>query len=214
MFSFFKKDKKIPARIIESFEQLQKDDIVTFKERSSIPVELQGQSLTVKKIQAYQYDDGTVAEFVLQSVSNEIFTASVSDIEDGEFLTLSKRIPDGTIQKYFSLENIQQFIDDESFKDMDLIEGVDTTLIEGWVGSRYIKTEHMGVAFFYETDRRSKTNDVYQDDESEELRYCEAVGTVRGTGFSAEIWDDGLTEFYFLSIIPLDAIAEMWPSGG
>ncbi|MFT4845590.1 MAG: hypothetical protein ACJA1S_000487 [Cellvibrionaceae bacterium] len=214
MFSFFKKDKKIPARILESFDQLQKNDIVTFKERSNIPVELQGQSLTVKKIQAYQYNDGTVAEFVLQSVSNETFTASISEIEDGEFLTLSKRIPDGTIQNYFSLENIQQFIDDESFKHMDLIEGVDTTSIEGWVGSRYMRTEHMGTAFFYKADRRSKTNDVYQNDDSEELRYCEAVGTVRGTGFSAEIWEGGLTEFYFQSTIPLDAIAEMWPSGG
>ena len=100
MFSIFLKKKKV-ARKLDDPKDLQLGDIITLKPRLMLPLELQGASLTVKKICGYEYESGLVSEFSLESVDGQIVGMTLDSEDDGDYLCFSRKLTHGEIKNIF-----------------------------------------------------------------------------------------------------------------
>lgn len=212
MFGLFKKKEK-ELRSLKHFKELQVKDLVTFKPRSTIPDTLQAQTLTVTAVQGYQYDDGIAAEFVLEMADGSVFTAMCSDDEDGDNITLSKKLSRAMVSELFEEGQLGSLFEEGDNNRLDIIEGHQSETLQGWLPSHYLRTIFMATAYFYKEDRRLLGASDYADDGSEELRYSELEGNDDVYSLNIEVWDGGETDIFVQKTIPHHAISDLWPHG-
>ncbi|MFT5421605.1 MAG: hypothetical protein ACI9D5_002363 [Candidatus Endobugula sp.] len=212
MFSLFKKKETVKKRTLNHLGEIEKSDLITFKSRSILPAAIQDQTLTIKAVQAYQYDDGLAPEFVLQLPNGNSFTAMCSD-EGEDTITLSKQLSHEQITTLFSADELGEIFTNENSATLTVLSEHIYSDLEGWLADSYFRTIHNAGGYFYSEDRRSVGASEYADDGSEELRYHECQGAPNHFSMSIEIWDDGSTDIFVQVTLPHNVIAEMWPHG-
>ncbi len=199
-------DKSGPRALTEP-SQLQVGDIIAFKQRRSLPDELQGQQLEVTKVAGYQYSETEITkELTLRSEDSKTYYLSVDDNDGDPLLCFSIKLPE---KKLFTL------FDENEFSELWGEEFVTLTVKEkpaelaSWLADSYTQRMKEGEAYYYNKDCGGV---VPEDDEGEELRYHECVGDVDSRYLSVEIWGDGDTDVSLVAFCPVDVIEEMWPS--
>ena len=212
MFGLFKK-KEQELRSLKHFKELQVKDLVTFKPRDNVPYEIQAQTLTVTGVQSYQYDDGIAAEFILEMPNGSVFTAMCTDDEDGDNITLSKKLPRGLVMTLFDEQQLGSVFEEGDNTRLDVIDGDQNEALKGWLPTHYFRTIFMATAYFYKEDRRLLGASDYADDGSEELRYSELEGSDDDYSLNIEVWDGGETDMFVQKTIPHHAISDLWPHG-
>lgn len=213
MFSLFKKDKKdSPSRVLDHPKQLLAGDLLSLKDRSTLPDELQGQTLTVKKVQAYQYSENTLTpEFVLELPNGQTFTMMLDDEDGEEFITLSKALSRQEVGELFDLDAFAELFE-EGFAELETNQDA-AAHHAGWVGDQYHQTIKSAIAYFYQTDQRNKsTSELAYEDDSSECLYHECEGTPDHYSLTVEVWEDGDTDVYIQASFSLTVIEEMWPN--
>lgn len=211
MFGFFKNSSKDQqVRQLNHVRELQAGDLITFKPRTILPQELQGETVTVSKVYAYQYSEGLVAEFALSLKSGETLTCTLDENE--EFLCLSKTIARETVGQLFNLDEFALLFGEE-YATITTLHSNTTTELKEWLADEYHQTIKEAPAYFYNEDRRTKGVSAYQDDASEELRYYECEGVPSEYSLYIEVWEDGSTDVFIQKSVPLNVIEEMWPNG-
>ncbi|PCK10055.1 MAG: hypothetical protein COA42_00185 [Alteromonadaceae bacterium] len=206
---FFNK-KKERARRLEHPRDLRVGDILELKPRSILPEELQGASLTVKSVCAYEYSDGLVTEFALIAESAKQYSMSFESGDDGDELCFSHKL---------SHQQVLQCFDEDSFGGLWSDEHVsfDSRQPEGalgdWIAKGYRQTVKEATAYFYDKDKRGSAVSEYLDKDAQELRYHECEGEPDQFSLNVEIWEDGETDVFALVSVPLNVIEEMWPNG-
>lgn len=205
--NLFKKKKQ--ARDLTTPRQLMAGDILEFKPRSSLPKDLQGASLTVKKIQAYQYSDGLYTEFVLETLSGSIITMMCSPEEEEDSLYLSRELKKGEVEALFNRDELAELWEDGSASinvNKDAIAE-----LSPWLAGKYHQQISSATAYFFSSDQREKEASSFEDG-SEQLQYHECEGSEDQFSLTVEIWEDGSTDFYAQITVPFNIIAEMWPN--
>jgi len=203
--NLFKKKQKGAVRELSSPGQLISGDMITLKQRTEIPAELQGSDLTVTKVNAYQYRSGTVAEFVVESSGGKQY--SVAPDEDSGF-SISKKISPTRFMDLFgggSLSDI--FATDNK-------EPIESALLEqepGWINAKYFLNAEEAPAFFFDEDRRGMPDSTSEDDGSEELRYWELEGTNDSFSLTIEVYDGGETQCFVSKWLPDEMVENYWP---
>lgn len=210
---FFSRNKDEPTeRVLDSPSDLLAGDIITLKPRSILPAELRGKDLTVKKVQAYQYSEGYMPEFVLTSPENMTFTLMVEPEEEGEDLTFSRLISPAEVQQLFDLDNFSELFGDTAAH-LNVLDSDFTKVFDGWIAEKYFQSIQNGNGYFYDDDRRKQTPSKYVDDASEELRFHECEGNPDRYSLNVEIWEDGATDVFLQLTVPSNVIELMWPHG-
>lgn len=212
MLNWFKKEKPKPARTLDHPRDLRQGDLLTLKERSVVPAELQGATLTVEKVQAYQYSDGLVPEFVLRLPTGQTYTAMCAEEEDGEYIVFAKELSRADVEALFDTDEFGALFGDE-FPEIQVNQGAVKEALRPWVGERYVQSVKEASGYFYSEDRRSVGASNYADDGAEELRFHECEGVPDQFSLNVEIWEDGETDVFAQISLPLNVIAEMWPNG-
>lgn len=210
MFSKFFKKKEAPARRLEHPKDLRINDIITFKPRSVLPEELQGTTLTVKKVTCYEYSDGLSPEFTLETAEGKIYSFTYDTEDDGDFLCISRALSHEEIVSAFDEEQLGELWSEE-FPTLETRE-LEAPLSQ-WLGEAYRQTLKETTAYFYDEDRRGKAPSEFVDPNAQELRYHECEGTPDQFSLNVEIWEDGDTDIYAQVSVPLNVIEEMWPNG-
>lgn len=213
MFNLFGKKKAPEGRSLSHFKELQVKDLVTFKPRNIVPDELQDQTLTVTAVQSYQYDDGISAEFVLALPNGNTFTAMCSNDEEGDTVTLSKKLSHECVNELFDGDELGNVFSDEESASLTVINEESSEEGKGWLAERYFRTVYLATAYFYKEDRRLLGASEFADDGSEELRYHELEGGSDEYSLNIEIWESGETDFFLQKTIPHNAISDLWPNG-
>lgn len=206
MFGFFG-NKKEP-RQLESVDQLQVGDIVSFKDRPPLPLDLQGKDFEVNRVEGYQYSSDNVNSFTLKSADNMVINLSLDD-EDGEsYLCISRTISRGKVLTLFDEEDFGELWG-EQYPNLKVQE-VPADL-QGWVDELYRQEMKEGTAYFYNRDIRAEPPSDYEDDGSTELRYHECEGDSGNFGLSIEVYEDGDTDVSLQIYLTLDVIADLHP---
>lgn len=208
MFGFFK-SKKAPARELTHPKQLLTGDLLSFKPRSILPPELQGQTVTIKNVQSYQYSEGLTPEFEAQLAGGQTFTFMLAEEDDA--LTLSKEISREEVEQLFDMEQFSELFGDE-FPTLTTNSANASEALSLWLAPQYNQAIKNATAYFYKTDKRASGVSAYEDD-SEELRYHECEGTPDDFSINIEIWEDGTTQVFLQKTVPFNVIEEMWPNG-
>lgn len=200
-------DKSGPRTLTEP-GQLQAGDIVSFKQRRSLPDELQGQQLEVTKVGGYQYSETEITkELTLRSEDNKTYYLSIDDNDGDPRLCFSIKLPE---------KNLFTLFDEDEFSALWGEDFVTLTVKEkpaelvGWLSNSYTQCMKEGEAYYYNQECGGV---VPEDEEGEEFRYHECVGDVDARYLTVEIWGDGDTEVSLVAFCPVDVIEEMWPSG-
>lgn len=212
MLDWFKRKKPKPARNLDHPRDLVTGDMITLKERSIVPDELQGATLTVEKVQAYQYSDGLAPEFVLRLPTGQTYTAMCVDEEDGELMVLSKELTRKDVATLFDAEEFGGLFG-ESFPEVHVNKDAVKAELRAWVGDSYFQSIKEAGAYFYNEDRRAVGASSYADDGGEELRFHECDGSPDQFSLNVEIWEDGETDVFAQISLPLNVIEAMWPNG-
>lgn len=212
MLNWFKKEKPKPARSLDHPRDLRQGDLLTLKDRSVVPDELQGTTLTVEKVQAYQYSDGLAPEFVLRLPTGQTYTAMCVEEEDGEFIVLSKALSRRDVEALFDSDEFGALFGEEFPEIRVNQDAVDETL-RPWLGESYVQSIKGATGYFYSEDRRSVGASTYADDGAEEVRFHECDGVPDQFSLNVEVWEDGETDVFVQVSLPLNVIAEMWPNG-
>ena len=207
---WFGKGDEQKVRVLNHPADLQPSDFLTFKPFDPLPEDLQGATLTVKRVQAYQYSDGLMPEYVMETTDGRLYTMVISDEDGEEELTLSRKISGPEAEAIFGADNIGELWGDAPVR-LAVLSMPDG--LAPWLASSYFQTIQEGVAYFFNSDRRQQGVSQYADDGSEELRYHECEGDPDHFGMSVEIWADGSTEFFLQISVPTNMIEEMWPNG-
>jgi len=180
--NLFKKKQKGAVRELSSPGQLISGDMITLKQRTEIPAELQGSDLTVTKVNAYQYRSGTVAEFVVESSGGKQY--SVAPDEDSDIFATDNKEP---------------------------IESALLEQEPGWINAKYFLNAEEAPAFFFDEDRRGMPDSTSEDDGSEELRYWELEGTNDSFSLTIEVYDGGETQCFVSKWLPDEMVENYWP---
>lgn len=211
--AFFNRKKNTETRTLSKPDELQVGDLVTLKERSSLPAELQGSDLEVISVGTYQYDDGLEKEVTLRSTENKTYYLLVDDNDGDPLLCFSIKIERAMIESLFDLEQFSILFDDDyaQIKTQDI-----TVLPEGWTKEGvYIQTEKDVEGYFYQDDLIVKkiTASSMQNDKCEEFRgfICE-LNKDENYSLSIEVWSSGETDVFLGVSVPTDVILEMWPN--
>lgn len=201
---FFGGDKSGPRTLTDP-SQLQAGDIVAFKERRSLPAELQGQQLEVTKVGGYQYSETEITkELTLRSEDNKTYHLSIDDNDGDPLLCFSIKIPESLVLSIF---------DEDEFSELWGEDFITLTVKEkpaelaNWLADSYTQRMKEGEAYYYNRD----CGGVVPQDDGEELRYHECVGDVDSRYLSVEVWGDGDTDVSLVAFCPVDVIEEMWP---
>jgi hypothetical protein len=212
MFKKFFGNQKTPTRTLTSPAQLDVGDLITLKPRSTLPECLQGQTLEVIKVCAYEYPGGYEPEFTLKSPTGQVVYLSVNDDDGNVELTFSIEIPRDTV---FALFGEQAFAElwGEDFAELVTRADHDVPGLEGWWAPVYRQEEKMAEAYFYNRDMRQQGRRRYADDDAEELRYHACTGgEAEEFQLTAEIWESGKTDVYLGKTFAATVIEEMWPN--
>lgn len=195
-----------PRTLTDPF-QLQVGDIVSFKQRRSLPDQLQGQQLEVTKVGAYQYSETEITkELTLRSEDSKTYYLSVDDNDGDPLLCFSIKLPESRVLTLFDEEEFSQLWGDD-FVTFPVKEKPEE--LASWLADHYTQRMKEGEAYYYNHDCGGK---VPEDEEGEELRYHECVGDIESRYLSVEVWGDGDTDVSLVAICPVDVIEEMWPS--
>ncbi len=207
----FGKDKA-PARTLTSPTELRVGDLITFKPRSTLPACLQGETLEVIKVCAYEYPGGFEPEFTLKSSADRVVSLSLSEDSGDIEMTFSVEIPRDTVFSLFGEDSFAELWGENFAEITTRLEAAPPEL-EGWLAPAYRQTEKMAQAYFYNRDMRSEVRTRYVGEDAEELRYHACNGGADDDfGLSAEIWEGGETDVYVSKSLPLTVIEEMWPN--
>lgn len=213
MFNWFKDSKtKTKPRQLNHPRDLRKGDLLTLKPRSIVPENLQDATLTVESVQAYQYSEGLVPEFVLRSTTGETLTMQVAEEEDGEYICFAKKLSHTQVISIFNEAEFAEVFGEDTAELSVNKSAIPDTLLS-WIGESYYQTIKEGVAFFYKDDRRGQGVSQFEDDDSEELRFHECEAHPDQYSLNIEIWEDGSTDVYAALSMPINVIEEMWPNG-
>lgn len=201
--------KKVLPRDLNSPRQLRAGDILELKPRSILPDDLQGVSLTVKKIQAYQYSDGLYTEFVLETSTGSIITMMCSPEEEEDSLSFSRELKKSEVEQLFNSDELAELWEEGSASLKVNREAI--AELSSWLPDSYRQEITSAIAYFFTDDQREKgvSND---DDDSEQLQYHECEGSENQFSLTVEVWQDGSTDFYAQVTVPFSIIAEMWPN--
>jgi len=200
--------KKESSRSLDSIEQLQIGDIVSFKDRPPLPVDVQGVDFQVTDVAGYQYSDGPVDEFTLKSAENFVLILSLEQ-DDGETsICLSRKIKR---KQVLSLFDEDEFADlwEPDFVALSVQQVPDK--LKTWVGQTYQQQQKNASAYFYDRDLREKPASDYEDSGSYALQYHECLTDDELYGISVEIFEDGETDVYLQCYLPTDVIDGLWP---
>ena len=193
-------------RTLTDPSQLQAGDIVAFKQRRSLPDELQGQQLEVTKVGGYQYSATEITkELTLRSEDNRTYYLSIDDNDGDPLLCFSIKLPESQVLTIFDEDEFSQLWGDD-FVTLTVKEKLPE--FTGWLAESYTQRMKEGEAYFYNYDCGGQ---VPEDDDGEELRYHECVGDVADRYLSVEVWGDGDTDVSLVAFCPVDVIEEMWP---
>ena len=207
---WFGKSDDSGTRVLNHPSDLQPSDFLTFKPFDPLPEDLQGATVSVKRVQAYQYSDGLTPEYVLETTDGRLYTMVIDDEDGEEELTLSRKISGSEAEAIFGGDNIGELWAEGPTR---LAANHKPEGLASWLGDSYFQNVQEGVAYYFKDDRRRTGVSQYADDGSEELRYHECEGEPDHFGFSVEIWEDGSTEFFLQLSVPTNMIEEMWPNG-
>ncbi|MCU7922257.1 MAG: hypothetical protein KZQ88_06125 [Candidatus Thiodiazotropha sp. (ex Dulcina madagascariensis)] len=186
--------------------QLQVGDIVVFKQRRSLPDELQGQQLEVTKVGGYQYAATEITkELTLRSADNKTYYLSIDDNDGDPLLCFSIKLPESMVFTLFDEDGFSRLWGDD-FVTLTVREKPEE--LASWLADSYTQRMKEGEAYYYNHDCGGQ---VPEDDEGEELRYHECVGNVDTRYLSVEVWEDGDTDVSLTAVCPFDVIEEMWP---
>jgi len=193
-------------RTLTDPSQLQVGDIVAFKQRRSLPNELQGQQLEVTKVGGYQYSETEITkELTLRSEDNKTYYLSVDDNDGDPLLCFSIKLPEPMLFTLFDEDEFSELWGDDF---VTLAVKEKPAELAGWLSDTYTQRMKEGEAYYYNRDCGGV---VPEDDEGEELRYHECVGDVDSRYLSVEVWGDGDTDVSLVAFCPVDVIEDMWP---
>ncbi|MCU7816141.1 MAG: hypothetical protein KZQ89_15780 [Candidatus Thiodiazotropha sp. (ex Lucinoma kastoroae)] len=193
-------------RVLNDPGQLLVGDIVSLKQRRSLPDELQGEQLEVTKVGGYQYSATEITkELTLRSADNKTYYLSVDDNDGDPLLCFSIKLPEPMVLTLFDEEEFSQLWGDD-FVTLMVREKPEELL--SWLADSYTQRMKEGEAYYYNHDCGGK---IPEDDAGEELRYHECVGNLDARYLSVEIWGEGDTDVSLAALCPVDAIEEMWP---
>ncbi|VAX09425.1 hypothetical protein MNBD_GAMMA26-124 [hydrothermal vent metagenome] len=188
--------------------QLQAGDIIAFKQRRSLPDELQGQQFEVTKVAGYQYSETEITkELTLRSEDSKTYYLSIDDNDGDPLLCFSVKLPEAMLCTLFDEDEFAELWGDD-FVTLTVKEQPEE--LASWLADSYTQRMKEGEAYYYNRDCGGA---VPEDDEGEELRYHECIGNVNERHLSVEIWGDGDTDVSLVVLCPIDVIDEMWPSG-
>ncbi|PCH61853.1 MAG: hypothetical protein COC19_03945 [SAR86 cluster bacterium] len=208
MFKKLFKKKQAP-RDLTSPRDLRVGDILEFKPRSILPSDLHGVSLTVKKVQAYQYSDGFYPEFVLESANGSIVTMMCSPEEEEDSLQISKKLNKAEIDGLFNSAEIEQLWEEGAATVH--VNKENALELNAWLADKYHQDITSATAYFFNKDVRGKESDL-DESNSESLQYHECSSAQDIHCLTVEIWEDGSTDFYVQINLPFSVVAEMWPN--
>ena len=199
-------DKSEP-RVLTEPSQLQVGDIIAFKQRRSLPDELQGQQLEVTKVGGYQYSETEITkELTLRSEDNKTYYLSVDDNDGDPQLCFSIKLPEKSVLSLFDEDEFSELWGEE-FITLRVKERPKE--LASWLADSYTQRIKESEAYYY---NRDCGGEVPEDDDGEELRYHECVGDVDARSLSIEIWGDGGTDVSLVAHCPVDVIEDLWPS--
>ena len=101
---------------------------------------------------------------------------------------------------------------EDEFAELNVVQSLDD--YAGWLAEAYSQVKKNAVGFYYDRDCRGETLSVFQDDDSEELRYHECEGSDDSFGLSVEVRGDGETDVSLEVYCGADVIDAMWPGDG
>lgn len=206
--SLFSKKNPPPVRQLDSVLDLQVGDIIKFKPRSLLPVEVQGMQCEVKAVSTYQYDGELSKELQLLSEDNKTFYLAIDDNDGSPELALSLKISRNSVLSLFDEEQFAELWQ-EHFPELQVQEVPEH--LEGWVSDYYKQETKEAEAYFYNYDCTQKGASRFKDDDSQELRYHECIAEDDRYALSVEVWADGTTDVALVVYTPVDVIAEFWP---
>lgn len=207
----FKKNNSA-ERELDHPNKFLKGDMITLKERSTLPAELQGVTLTVTDVSAYKYSHGLVTEFQLTSPDGSTFTAMCENDGGTEYFTISKHLTDDEVGRVFNLDEFSKVFDEDG-GEFSLAANQTVDGLAGWIGRSYKPSVRFGTAYYYDSDQRGAEISEYEGDGSEALQIHEFSGSPDDFSLSVEVELSGETGVYLGYSFSLDLIAEMWPNG-
>ncbi|MCZ6804680.1 MAG: hypothetical protein O7D86_12310 [Proteobacteria bacterium] len=215
MFGIFKKNKGDDdfPRSLTKPDELQVGDIVSLKERLSLPSELQGAELEVTAVGTYQYSDGLEKEVTLRSVDNKTYYLSMDDNDGDPVLCFSIKLERELVSQLFDLDQFALLFDPD-YATLDVHSIPDE--IKDWVkDGQYVQEISDAEGYFYNDDLIAKgiSPSSRHDDNGEEFRYYSCDSDVDDNySLLVEVWESGETDVSIEVSTPTDVIAEMWPN--
>jgi hypothetical protein len=214
MFGIFKKSNKEDnsTRTLTKVDHLQVGDIVSLKERLSLPAELQGAELEVTAVGTYQYSDGLEKEVTLRSVDNKTYYLSLDDNDGDPVLCFSIKVERKLVSQLFDLDQFANLFEPD-YATLDVQSIPDK--IKDWAKEgQYVQHISDAEAYFFNDDLIAKglTPSSNQDDDGEEFRYFSCESDIDDNySLVVEVWQTGETDVSLEVSTPIDVIAEMWP---
>jgi len=209
MFKGLFGSKKSTTRELETANDLLPGDLVSFKERLSLPKNIQGQQFELTKIAGYYYSDGIIPELTIRNADNETYFLSPDDNDGDPRLLLSRKLSRKQVSQLFDADEFEKLFDDEGFPCLK-VQSVPAEL-EGWVNDNYQQEEKSVEAYYYERNCTIDPPNEFDDDDGEELRYHECEATDSNYVLTVEIWEDGSTDVIVGLYVTEDVIEHYWP---
>lgn len=200
------KETKSPRKIV-SLDDIQVGDMLEFKDRPDLPMQIRGETMKVKGIGHYQYDAEESIEFSLQTPTGDDISLAYTTIDEGD-IVLSVKLAENRVLQVFDETEFSRLWD-EDFPTITANPQNAKSLSE-WVCESYRQTAKEATAYYYNEDRRIKGVSMHEDHDSEELRYHEAVGATDNHALNVEVWGSGETEVYMCRTFSMSIITGYW----
>lgn len=209
MFKGLFGNKDSTTRKLTSANDLLPGDLVSFKDRLSLPKEIQGQQFELTEIAGYYYSDGIMPELTLRNADNETYFLSPDDNDGDPRLLLARKINRKQVSQLFDEDEFAKLFEDGDFPCLKVnnIPGE----LEGWINDNYQQEEKSVEAYYYEKNCVLDPPNEYDDDDGEELRYHECEAENNNYFLTVEIWDDGSTDVYVGLYCKEDVVEHYWP---
>lgn len=206
--SLFSKKKSVPVRSLDCAQDLQVGDIIKFKPRSILPPSVQNEQFEVTGIGCYQYSGELNKELQLRSEDNKTIYLSVEEGDGSPMLAISYKISRSMVLSLFDEDQFAELWQ-EDFPTLAVQTA--PAELDGWLSNNYQQVTKEAEAYYYNRDCNRESASLFQDDDSEELRYHECSAENDSYGLSVEVWEDGTTDVALVVYTPLEVIAEFWP---
>ncbi|MFV1984064.1 MAG: hypothetical protein ACC657_11040 [Thiohalomonadales bacterium] len=210
MFKGLFGDKKSTTRELKSANDLLPGDLVSFKDRLSLPKDIQGQQFELTEIAGYYYSDGIVPELTLRNADNETYFLSPDDNDGDPRLLISRKLTRKQVLQLFDEDEFAKLFEDGTFPCLKVQDN--PAELEGWLNDNYQQEEKSVEAYYYERNCAiNPPNKFDDDDDGEELRYHECEAADNNYILTVEIWDDGSTDVILGLYCTEDVVEHYWP---